>query len=64
MNSIKREDGLTLLDLVEFAEEHDLRTDKIYLLGSDALTITVASFDDDIPDLWYLEDDENSTIED
>ena len=55
---IRNDNGLTLQQIVEFADQYAINPEKVYLLQADGNPITVATFDEDVPELWYLGDDE------
>ena len=55
---MKKDNGLTLQDLVNQAETNQMDFSKIYLLTSDGQPITEIDFSDEVPDLWFLGDEE------
>ncbi len=55
---MRNENGVTLQAMINLAETSGINPERIFLLLADGNPITVATFDEDVPELWYLGDDE------
>jgi hypothetical protein len=56
-NGLKKNNGLTLLDLINHANNLGIASEDIYLLTSDGNPI-IEIDSDTYPDLWFLGDDD------
>lgn len=54
-----KENGLTLQDLINLADEVKMNYNEIYLLSADSYALTEIDFSDECPELWFLGDNDN-----